>query len=159
MTSPVAPQEEAAPAVDPVGADDALPARPQSYLAQAYARCFQLDVGGEPGNDLATLAHPNGIAVLALAPGHIALAGPHGEPHAAGEPSEEPASLTFTQGDGRSLLLAEMRKGRGPWVAAGQGVATLRHRGRAYALRCPARGQLIEAHAGLEALQGEELLR
>ena len=148
--------------------EDEFPEAPQGYLRQDYTRMYWMDAGGEEGNDLAMYAHPTGIAVVALAQGHAALAAledlrpasrskPASESE--GPPVSAAATLSFDVGGGRSLLQAEMRKGRGPWLAPGQTLCTLRCGGRSFPVACPARAVLVEGNAALEARTGAELLR
>ena len=157
------------------GEGDAFPPVPQTYLADIYHSYTARGFGGEDGADLVVCAHPNGVTFLALAPDHPAASGtaaaalqaPAGQearPSPGNAPFDDPtrartARVSFKRKAG-SLVDAPMRKGRGPWVQAGDPLCSLQTAdGKRYTLRSPIKGALIEAHAKLETLVGGELLR
>mmetsp|Transcript_48422 Transcript_48422/g.122145 ORF Transcript_48422/g.122145 Transcript_48422/m.122145 type:complete len:231 (-) Transcript_48422:35-727(-) len=44
-----------------------------SAMSRGFERHYQLNAGGEPGNDLLVRKHPNGLLVVSLAPSHTLL--------------------------------------------------------------------------------------
>ena len=121
-----------------------LPSRPQTTLERVFSAHFLLDVGGQPRNDQAFYVHPNGLAVLCLAPSHWAV-------QQLATPSSELAGVSVAFGDG--LLSAEVsgkRKRGAATLRPDTVVATLTVPGRPpCALLACVRAKLLEVNSRL----------
>ena len=53
---------------------DPLPPTPPTHIQSNYSIYYVANVGGIEGNDQSIYVHPNGLAVVGVAPGHAALA-------------------------------------------------------------------------------------
>ena len=123
------------------------------------------NVRNTPGNDLAVCAHPNGITFLSLAHSHAVFR----ETDAMADAPLPHATLSFSTGPGKSLLNAEFRKGRGPFIQPGQvlcmltlshseNTASSRNGYSQFMIASPVRGALMEVNPRLTGLEGAALL-
>ena len=137
---------------------DTFPPIPKSYIEEHYITHVFKDCRNTPGNDIAVLAHPNGITLITLAPSHSFLREDPPTNECATASSND-LRLTFDLG-GKSLLDAEFRKGRGPLIHPGQAICKLILGQPGQASNAPEdqdNGQVTEPVARVDENQGDEI--
>lgn len=95
---------------------DPLPPRPPTHIQSNYSTYYVADVGGIQGNDQSIYVHPNGLAVVGVAPGHAAVAA-----HLASQPANTPCGA-----DSSALDPSALGPSGGQDAAAGEGPAASR---------------------------------
>lgn len=115
-----------------------------SSLARVYNALFLLDVGGVAGNDLVLYVHPNGLAVVCLAPSHTLLA------------DTRPLSVSFGHDASQLVCPTNGKKRHGNGVVLGRDapLALVTCGSDTVTTRACVRCKLLEANARLEAEPG-----